>query len=155
MQRTKTDQTRLTDRQVKALPHFIGSSSDIDACKQAKVSKDTFYTWLKDPVFRAELQRLRDQVVHDAVEVLKASTSNAVATLVNLLNTPNPMLQRNVANDILNRVAKFQQLQGVPPVSVRDFETRLSEIREQTTKEVAHESCYTFARTSRSRISSR
>ncbi len=43
----------------------------------------------------------------------------------------------------------------VPPVSVRDFETRLSEIREQTTKEVAHESCYTFARTSRSRISSR
>ncbi len=123
MQRTKTDQARLTDRQIKALPHLIGPSSDIEACRQAKIAKDTYYTWLKKPIFRAELQRIRDLVVHDAVETLKASTTKAIETLVNLLDTPNPGLQRQVANDVLGHVARFQEL--------KDLEKRLSLLEEQ------------------------
>lgn len=110
MHRTKIDQNGLTVRQRKALPFFVGSSSEVEACRQAKVAKQTYYEWLKDPLFREELHRLRNFVIEDAVEVLKAHTNKAVHTLVLLLDNTNPALQRNIANDILNHVAKFKEL---------------------------------------------
>jgi hypothetical protein len=101
---------RLTERQKRALPFFVASSSETEACRQAKIATQTYYEWLKDPIFRSELHRLRDIVIEDAVETLKAYTTKAVKTLVGLLDTTNPILQRNVANDILNHVSKFKEL---------------------------------------------
>ncbi len=101
---------KLTERQKRALPFFVASSSEAEACRQAKIATQTYYEWLKDPIFRSELHRLRDIVIEDAVETLKAYTTKAVKTLVGLLDTPNPALQRNIANDILNHVSKFKEL---------------------------------------------
>ena len=107
---TKPTQNSLSERQMKALPLLLSAASEGDACRQAKIAKHTYYEWLKQPDFRAELRRLRNLVVEDAVEVLKVRTSKAVDTLVRLLDEPNPLLQRNVANDILGHVAKFKEL---------------------------------------------
>lgn len=82
MRKTKIDQNGLTERQRRALPFFVASSSEIEACRQAKIAKQTYYEWLKEPLFKAELHRLRDLVIEDAVEVLKAHTTKAVHTLV-------------------------------------------------------------------------
>ena len=108
---TKTDETGLSERQLKALPFFVTSCSDIDACRKANISKQTYYEWLKNPHFKAELKHLRDLVIEDAVEQLKAYTSKAVSTLVKLLDVDNNALQRNVANDILNYVARYKEIQ--------------------------------------------
>jgi hypothetical protein len=108
---TKTDETGLSKRQLKALPFFVTSCSDIDACRQANISKQTYYEWLKNPHFKKELKNLRDLVIEDAVEQLKAYTSKAVSTLVQLLDVDNNALQRNVANDILNYVARYKEIQ--------------------------------------------
>lgn len=113
MNRTKTDQIRLSDRQQKALPFFIASSSEAEACRQAKVAKQTYYEWLKEPVFKAELHRLRNLVVEEAIEALKSHANKAVDTLVQLLDGPNPMLRRNVANDVLQHVIRLRELQEV------------------------------------------
>jgi hypothetical protein len=110
MNQPKTTKIGLSERQLKALPFLISAGSEGEACRQAKIAKHTYYEWLKNPLFKNELRRLRDLVVEDAVEALKAGANKAVDTLVRLLDDPNPLLQRNVANDILGHVAKFKEL---------------------------------------------
>ncbi len=108
---TKSDKKGLSSRQLKALPYLIGADSEGEACEQANIARQTYYEWLKEPAFKAELGRLRDAVVEDAVETLKAHTTKAVDTLVQLLDVPNPSIRRNVANDILQNVIRLKELQ--------------------------------------------
>jgi hypothetical protein len=108
---TKFDQTRLSSRQKKALPFFISSSSETEACRLSKVSKQTFYEWLKNPLFKSELERLRNELINEAVTNLKANIGKAVNTLVILLDDTNSQVRRGAANDILNHIAKFKELQ--------------------------------------------
>jgi len=109
MTHTKTTKISLSEKQLKALPFLISASSESEGCRQAKIAKHTYYEWLKQPLFKDELRRLRNLVVEDAIEVLKTRLGKAVETLVRLLDDPNPILQRNVANDILNHVIKWKE----------------------------------------------
>ena len=52
----------LTDRQLKAIPIIVASPTYTQGCRRAKVNRTTFYEWLKDPHFRAELDRQRDRI---------------------------------------------------------------------------------------------
>jgi len=111
---TKSDENRLTGRQTKALPHFAASLSIEGACKAANISKETFYNWIKEPLFKAELERLRNEIVDDAVNQLKISTTKAAETLVSLLDREDrPAIQRAAANDILSHVMKFMELKEI------------------------------------------
>ncbi len=107
----------LSDRQLKALPFLVSSTSEAAACREAKIAKDTYYAWLRQPAFKGELGRLRNVVVENAIETLKTSATKAVDTLVGLLDDPNPALKRSVANDILGHISRFQEL--------RELEKRL------------------------------
>jgi len=108
---TKSDEKTLTSRQVKALPHLACCSSNEEACRQAGISKDCFYTWIKNPIFKAELEKLRNEIVHDAISHLKSNTIKAATTLVCLTDrVDSPSVQRAAANDILNQVMKFKEL---------------------------------------------
>ncbi len=75
------------------------------------MSKQTFYEWLKNPLFKSELDRLRNELINDAVCNLKANIGKAVNTLVILLDDTNSQVRRGAANDILNHIAKFKELQ--------------------------------------------
>jgi hypothetical protein len=108
---TKPDQNGLSERQLKALPFFVSSCSDVEACRKANISKQTYYEWLKEAQFKTELKRLRNLVIEDALEQLKAHTSKAVNTLVGLLDVDNCALRRSVANDILTYVARYKEIQ--------------------------------------------
>lgn len=115
---TESDENQLTARQQQALYFFVGSSSIESACREADISKETFYQWLKKPSFKSELERLRNEVVNDAVNHLKSSSTKAVTTLESLLSRDDsPAVQRAAANDILGHVVKFMEL--------REFEERL------------------------------
>lgn len=108
---TESDQNRLTSRQLNALPFFAASSSIEAASREANVSKDTFYKWLKDPLFKSELDKLRNEIVTDATNHLKSMTTKAAMTLSALLDREDsPGVQRAAANDILGHVAKFIEL---------------------------------------------
>ena len=110
---TKTDQSSISERQLKAIPYFIASNSEAEACRQANVTKQSYYEWLKDPTFKSKLSQLRSLVVEDAVEKLKNSTTKAVDVLVDLLDNSSPSIQRSVANDILGHVGKFIELKEI------------------------------------------
>lgn len=112
---TKSDENNpLTSRQQRALPYFAASSSIEAACKAASVSKDTFYKWLKEPIFKAKLENLRNEIVNDAISHLKIMTTKASATLSALLDREDsPTVQRSAANDILGHVMKFMELKEI------------------------------------------
>ncbi len=104
----------LTDRQKKALPFFVGSRNHEEGCRKAGVSKHAFYTWLQNPAFKAELHRLQNEVVADAVQTLKFNVTHAADVLVSLLdNKANPSIQRAVCNDIIGHISKFREIEEI------------------------------------------
>lgn len=110
----------LTERQLKAIPHLVVSTSYEKGCRKAGIARNTLYEWLKDPAFKAELNLQRDQVIEGALDILKGHISGAVDALVGLLDTENEYLRRSVANDIIEHVLKGRELE--------DFEKRISEL---------------------------
>ena len=127
---TESDKNKgqnLTERQLKAIPHLVASSSYEKGCRKARISRNTFYEWLKDPVFKAELKRQRDTVIEEALETLKSSMTNAVKVLLELLDeTKNEYLKRNVAKDIIGYVIKAKEIE--------DLDKRITEIENSIRK---------------------
>lgn len=108
----KKESSYLTERQKKAIPHLIISATNEEGRKRARISRNTLYTWLKDPIFRNELQRQRNIVVDEALEILKANVTKAVNVLVSLLDnvTDNDRLVRLVCNDIISHTLKAKEI---------------------------------------------
>ena len=53
------------------------------------MAKATFYGWLKERAFQAELNRQQSQVVTEALDRLKAGVTEAVEGLVDLMRWRN------------------------------------------------------------------
>ncbi len=66
--------------------------------------------WLKDPAFRAELDRRRSELAAQGFGLLSQSVTKAVETLVGLLDTEDGRLKRLAARDILDQHTKFKEL---------------------------------------------
>jgi len=113
---TKSDTSRvgkLSERQRKAIPFLVNAPTVEGGCKGAQISRETYYQWLSDPLFKDELKRHRDQVIEEALNVIKANVTKAVNALVGLLNTKNEFLRRAVANDILGHVLRSKEIEDI------------------------------------------
>ena len=106
-------QEELTKRQLQVLPFLLACPTYEEAARQAHVSVKQIYCWLKISAFKAELDRRRNEIIEEAVNKLKYHTTKAADTLVSLLSHSNPTIQRGVANDLLNHVAKFIELREI------------------------------------------
>ena len=83
--RQNDSESKLTARQARFLPILLASPTYTQACRKGKVSRDTLYEWLRQPEFKAELQRRRDELVAQGFALLSQSVGKAVETLVGLL----------------------------------------------------------------------
>lgn len=116
-------QIELNSRQRRAILHLLSAKTVKQAAKEAKVRLATLYKWMKCPVFRAELERLRSEIVSDTVARLKVHSLQAVGVLADLMNfSENEQIKRGCATDILENTRSFIQL--------RDLETRLAILEE-------------------------
>ena len=113
--------TRLTARQLKAIPIIVTSPTYSEACKKAKLNRTTFYKWLKNPEFKAELGRQRDEVAAEAFGVLSQGLTKAVETLVGLLDNKDDRLKRLAAKDIIGFIIRHKEIE--------DLDKRLAKIR--------------------------
>jgi transposase len=118
---TESDKLSLSKRQAQALPIFASNLTIEEACERAGISRNTFYEWLKEPQFKSELERLRNEIVNEAVNHLKMTSTKAAKTLGDLLERDDsPTVQRAAANDVLGHVMKFMEL--------KELEDRLADI---------------------------
>ena len=117
---------QLTDRQIKAIPAIVASPTYTQACKKAKVNRTTFYEWLKDPAFKAELDRQRDEIASEALGVLKQSLTKAVEALVGLLDHADDRLKRLTAKDIIDLIIRHREKEALEQ-RMAAIEVRLAE----------------------------
>jgi phage terminase small subunit len=108
--RQNDGKSKLTARQARFLPVLLASPTYTQACQKGRVSRDTLYEWLKDPGFKAELDRQRDELVAQGFALLSQSVTKAVETLVGLLDAGDGRLKRLAARDILDQHTRFREL---------------------------------------------
>ncbi|MFC1739107.1 phBC6A51 family helix-turn-helix protein [Planctomycetota bacterium] len=111
---------KLTARQLKAIPHIVSSPTYTKGCKKAKINKTTLYKWLKEPEFKAELDRQRDEIAAEAFGVLSQSLTQAVEALVGLLDNKDNRLKRLTAKDIIDLIIRHKENE--------DLDERLKEV---------------------------
>jgi len=103
----------LTRKQLKAIPLILEAKSITKGVKKACISKTTFYEWLKNPEFKAELSRQRQELVDLALHELKISTSEAVGVLRELLKAKGENVRLRTAQTILDNVLKSIELENI------------------------------------------
>jgi len=106
-------ESKLTTRQLKFLPVLLASPTYTQACQAGRVSRDTLYEWLRQPQFKAEFERQRDEFVAQGFALLSQSVVKAVETLVGLLDAGDGRLKRLAAKDILDQHTKFRELEDL------------------------------------------
>ncbi len=100
-----SNETVLTERQIKSLAHFLHCGSIEETCRGARISKTTYYEWMQNPFFKTELKRLRNAILDEAVDRLRSNAAKAVTKLINLMeNSSSENVQRMAANDVLEHL---------------------------------------------------
>jgi hypothetical protein len=125
MSRTEK-KAKLTDRQLKAIPHIVSSPTYTEGCKKAKINKTTLYKWLKEPEFKAELDRQRDEITAEAFGVLSQGLTKAVETLVSLLGNKDDRLKRLAAKDVIDFIIRHKENEDLDE-RLKEVEKRLAE----------------------------
>ncbi len=100
---------KLTNRQSKAIPFIVASPTYTEGIQKAGLNRTTFYKWLKDPAFKAELDRQREEVAKEAFGVLAQSLTKAIETLATMLDSQDARLKRMVCNDIIGHTLKHKE----------------------------------------------
>ena len=96
------ENTKLSSRQIQALPYLLSASSYEGAAQKLGISAKQIYSWLKNPLFQQELTRLRNEAFAEALKTLKYGAQKAVSTLIGSLDDPNPKIRLTAAEKILS-----------------------------------------------------
>ncbi len=113
-------QSRLSRRQLQAIPFFVLAKSVDEASKKSKISRNTFTRWLKDPNFRAEVQKVRERVLGEAIGRLQISVDRAVDVLSELMDTDQNAIRLRAAEKIVDFFFRIKE--------TNEFEERLAKI---------------------------
>lgn len=114
----------LTRRQRAVLPHLLTTPSLEEGCRKARVSKTTVYAWLKEPAFQAEVKRLRQALVDEAFDRLKAGLTQAVDKLLELLHVEGQLgIQLRAAQTLLEY--------GTKAIELQEMENRLEALEQE------------------------
>lgn len=109
----KSVNTELTHRQKAFIHIYLETKTVEDACRTARVSKQTVYNWLKDPLFQKELESQREELIKSAFHRLNAYLDRAIITYVNLLVSENEGVRMRTAEGIIDRILKFREQQDI------------------------------------------
>jgi len=120
------EKSQLTERQLKIIPIIVTSPTYTDGCKKARLNRTTFYQWIKQPEFKAELERQRDEIAFEAFGVLTQSLTKAIETLTSLLDYKDDRLKRLTANDIIGHFLKHKE--------IKELEERIQQIEQYLEK---------------------
>lgn len=100
-----------TDRRFRVIPIILGAKNVSEGVKNAKISRDTFYEYLKDPIFKAEFVRQRKEIVDLAMHELKTAAGEAVAVLRKLLGARQEGVRLRTALGMLEHISKLIQIE--------------------------------------------
>lgn len=95
---------------MRFLPLLLANPTYTAACEAGRVSRNALYEWLRQPAFKAELDRRRDELAEQGFTLLAQNISKAVEVLVKLLDSGDPNVRRLAAVNILSQHTKLKEL---------------------------------------------
>ena len=108
-----TDKNRhnpaLSGKQSQAIPAILAAKSITAGCRKAGINRDTFYSWLKTPAFKAEFERQRKEIIDLALHELRGLTGQAVEVLRRLLKAKSEVVRLRTAMGIIESVLKAKE----------------------------------------------
>ena len=118
--------SELSANQKKALVALLASPTIAAAAARCGLSERTLYNYLADDVFKTELRKRQDAVIQSVTAALVGLSTEAVATLRNLLRDP------NVSSGVKCRAALGWLAQMRQSVELADLAERVSKLEEAT-----------------------
>ena len=118
----------LTPKQRRAIAAILTTRNYEEAMTAARVSRQTFYNWMKQPHFKAELDRQLNELTDVAFNQLKGAAGDAVQTLRTLLNSESENVKLRAAQDIIDYTIKAREL--------GDISARLDELERLVTERI-------------------
>lgn len=109
----KPTENNFTERQRNLLIEMVRHTDIQAACKAAEIGRTTAYRWLGQPAFRAELSRLRNDTMSQALSSIKSLTNRAAQELGALLDSNNEGLRRLVCKDILRHAIQIREIEEI------------------------------------------
>ncbi len=119
------NQKGLTTLQRKAIPIILSSKTITEGVNKAGIKRETFYQWIRDPEFKSEFIRQRQEIIDIALHELKTSASEAVSVLRELLKAEGEGIRLRTALGILEHIGKFVEFERLEG-RVEELERRLN-----------------------------
>ncbi len=120
------NQQKLTNKQIVAMPMLLSDPCIERACNKARISKVSFYKWLKDDLFRCEFERQRGLIIDESLKKLKTCFSLAVDELCKLLTSKNESIRLRTAERVIEYYLEIANMERL--------EERIIEIEKTITK---------------------
>jgi len=116
----------LTRGQARALPVILSARTIEEGCKNAGISRQTFYNWMKTEVFRNEYRKNHSSFVALAMETLKGNAIEAAEKLSGMISSEEGPLLRSVCKDIIAFNLKIREFDEIEP-RLEELEKQLRE----------------------------
>lgn len=103
----------LTPKQTLALPYIAATDSLTAGAKAARINRNTLHRWMHDPLFRAELERMRRDAESLARVELQGLVLKSINTLAELLEDPNPRIRATAVRCALATALKVGDVREI------------------------------------------
>jgi uncharacterized protein with ATP-grasp and redox domains len=104
----------LTARQHRALAALLAEPTIRRAAEVSEVGDKTLYRWMREPAFAAAYREMRGAATQHAIALVQKYSSNAAATLCQLMASPNPAAIRlAAASKILDLAIKATEIEDI------------------------------------------
>lgn len=90
---TDSKLSRLTPRQILALPILTAAPNMTQAARDAGINESTLYRWLQNENFRDELRRLTAEAAEHIHQELQSLTLRSLKVLADLMEHANPIVR--------------------------------------------------------------
>lgn len=94
--------SRLTHRQVLALPIIAAAPNMTQAAREAGISESTLRRWRQNEHFCVELNRLTAETADLTRQLLESLTRQSSRVLSDLMQDPDPMVRLRAARAVVN-----------------------------------------------------
>ena len=98
----------LSQRQLVALPYIVAEPTISEGARAAGIARMTLTRWMRDPVFREELERVRRNIAEFAFNELEGLTIKCVVRLQQLLDDPDPNVRHRALKTGLSTALNFR-----------------------------------------------
>lgn len=121
----------LSPRKRAGVEAILATSTLVAAAKQAKVTEQTVYNWLKDPEFKAALDSAYDDLFTQTCRRLKKLAGEAVERLASEMDDDDPNRDRIAAADkLLAHALRYADAVEMKQ-KVQELEQRISDLTKE------------------------